>query len=91
MARVCSTARVTHDREEAETTETAPISEVMKQSGLVVTGGLLTKVHLLPKLSRLSTKKMMLMKKRKIIAFSCQPNRVTWTLENLLFLRLICL
>jgi hypothetical protein len=39
MARVRSTARVTHDREEAEATETAPISEVMKQSGMVVTEG----------------------------------------------------
>jgi hypothetical protein len=37
MARVRSTARVTHDREETEDTETAPISEVMRQSGLVVT------------------------------------------------------
>ena len=36
MARVRSTARVTHDGEEAETAETAPISEVMKRSGLVV-------------------------------------------------------
>jgi hypothetical protein len=39
MARVRSTARVTRDGEEAETAETAPISEVMKQSGLVVTEG----------------------------------------------------
>jgi hypothetical protein len=39
MARVCSTARVTRHGEEAEATETAPISEVMKQSGLVVTEG----------------------------------------------------
>jgi hypothetical protein len=39
MARVRSTTRVTRDREEAETTETAPISEVMKQSGMVVTEG----------------------------------------------------
>jgi hypothetical protein len=39
MARVCSTARVTRDGEEAKATETAPISEVMKQSGLVVTQG----------------------------------------------------
>jgi hypothetical protein len=39
MAKVRSTARVTHDGEEAEATETAPISEVMKQSGLVVTEG----------------------------------------------------
>jgi hypothetical protein len=37
MARVLSTASVTHDGEEVETTETAPISEVMKWSGLVVT------------------------------------------------------
>jgi hypothetical protein len=36
MARVRSTARVTHDGEEAETAETAPISKVMKQSGLVL-------------------------------------------------------
>jgi hypothetical protein len=38
MARVRSTARVTHDREETEATETAPISEVMKRSGLVTEG-----------------------------------------------------
>jgi hypothetical protein len=39
MARVCSTARVTREGEEAEVTETAPISEVMKQSGLVMAEG----------------------------------------------------
>jgi hypothetical protein len=39
MARLRSTARVTHDREEAEATETTPISQVMKQSGIVVTEG----------------------------------------------------
>jgi hypothetical protein len=39
MARVRSTARVTHDGEEAEATYTALISEVMKQSGMVVTMG----------------------------------------------------
>jgi hypothetical protein len=36
MARVRSTARVTRDGEEAEATDTAPISEVMRQSGLVM-------------------------------------------------------
>ena len=36
MVRVRSTARVTRDGEEAEVAETAPISEVMKRSGLVV-------------------------------------------------------
>jgi hypothetical protein len=35
MARVRSTARVTRDEEEAKGAETAPISEVMKRSGLV--------------------------------------------------------
>jgi hypothetical protein len=39
MARVRSTTRVTRDGEEAEAAETAPISEVMKESGLVVTEG----------------------------------------------------
>jgi hypothetical protein len=39
MARVRSTARVSHEGEETEVTETAPISEVMRQSGLVVTKG----------------------------------------------------
>ena len=37
MARVRSTARVTRDGEEAKATKIAPIFEVMKQSGLVVT------------------------------------------------------
>jgi hypothetical protein len=36
MARVRSTARVTRDGEEVEGVEIAPISEVMKRSGLVV-------------------------------------------------------
>jgi hypothetical protein len=39
MARVRSTARFTRDGEEAEAAETAPISEVMRQSGLPVTEG----------------------------------------------------
>jgi hypothetical protein len=39
MAKVRSTTRVTRDGEEAEAVETTPISEVMKQSGLVVTKG----------------------------------------------------
>jgi hypothetical protein len=39
MASVRSTARVTHEGEEAKVTETAPISKIMKQSGLVVAEG----------------------------------------------------
>jgi UDP-N-acetyl-D-mannosaminuronate dehydrogenase len=36
MARVRSTATVSHERDEAELTETASISEVMRRSGLLV-------------------------------------------------------
>jgi hypothetical protein len=36
IARVRSTARVSREGDEAEVTETAPISEVMRQSGLIV-------------------------------------------------------
>jgi hypothetical protein len=36
MARVRSTPRVSHEGDEAEVTETAPISEVMRKSGLIV-------------------------------------------------------
>jgi hypothetical protein len=43
MSRVCSTARVTHGGEEAEATETALISEVMKQLGMVMTEGVTDK------------------------------------------------
>jgi hypothetical protein len=39
MSREHSTTRVTHDEEEAEAAETAPISKVMRGSGLVVTEG----------------------------------------------------
>jgi hypothetical protein len=39
MAKVRSTARVTREGEETEATETSPMSEVMRQSGLVVTEG----------------------------------------------------
>jgi hypothetical protein len=43
MVRVRSTARVTREGEETEATETALISEVMRQSGLVVTEGTIDK------------------------------------------------
>jgi hypothetical protein len=39
MARVRSTARVSHEGDETEMTETAPISEMMRRSGLVVQEG----------------------------------------------------
>jgi hypothetical protein len=69
MARVRSTARVTREGEETQATETAPISEVMRQSGLVVTEGAIDEGALLPKLNKLILRKKMLMKKRKTRAF----------------------
>jgi hypothetical protein len=36
MARVRSTARVSREGDDAETTETTPISEMMRRSGLVI-------------------------------------------------------
>jgi hypothetical protein len=39
MARIRSTARLTNEGEDTEATETTPISEVMKCSGLVVQEG----------------------------------------------------
>jgi hypothetical protein len=41
MAKVRSTARVSREGDETEVTETAPISEVMERSGLVVIEGVI--------------------------------------------------
>jgi hypothetical protein len=63
MARVRSTARVTRDEEEAEAAGTAPISEVMRQSGLVMPEGTADKDALLPKLSKQILQKVRLTRK----------------------------
>jgi hypothetical protein len=75
MARVRSTARVTREGEETEATETAPISEVMKQLGLVVIEGTTDKGALLPKLNRPLLKKKMLKRMKKIIVFCPHQSR----------------
>ena len=85
MARVRSTARVTRDGEEAKTVETAPISEVMKRSGLKVPEDVLMKVPL--KLSKLVLRKMNL----KMIIVSCHLNPATWSLGGPPLLKMICL
>jgi hypothetical protein len=87
MARVRSTARVTRDGEEAEATETAPISKIMRQSGLVVTEAI-EQDALLLKLNKMLKKS--LLKKKKIIAFWSCPNLATWILANLPFLKPMC-
>ena len=43
MARVRSTTRVSREGDETETTETTPISEMMRRSGLIVQEGAITK------------------------------------------------
>jgi hypothetical protein len=43
MARLRSTAKVAHEGDEAGTSETAPISKMMKHSGLVVQEETITK------------------------------------------------
>jgi hypothetical protein len=83
MARVRSTARVTRDGEEAKTTETAPISEVMKQSGMVVTE-VVAEEGAPAVEARYADMPM-------IIILSCHPNPAIWIFENLPFLKLICL
>jgi hypothetical protein len=64
MARVRSTARVTRDREEAEATEIAPISEVMKNSELVVTEGTFEEDVHTSEAEELILRKKMLMKRK---------------------------
>jgi hypothetical protein len=49
MVRVRLTARVSREGDKVEVTETAPISEVMRQSGLVVSEELVAKVTLTAK------------------------------------------
>jgi hypothetical protein len=73
MIRVRSTARVTRDGEEVEAAETAPISEVMKLSGLVVPDDVSEKVHLPLKLSWLVLRKVNL----KMITVPCHLNPAT--------------
>jgi hypothetical protein len=90
MARVRSTARVTHDGEEAEATEIALISEVMRRSGLVVTEGAPAKAPLLLKPGRQILKRAILVKKRLIITPLCHRSPAIWILGSRLCPKLIC-
>jgi hypothetical protein len=89
MARVRSTARVTREGEETEVTETAPISEVMKQSGLVVTEGTTDKGAPAAETEQVDVEEDEADEEE--IDYSVMPlNPATWNLENLQSLRLIC-
>jgi hypothetical protein len=66
MARVRSTARLTNEGEETEATETTPISEVMRRSGLVFKrekGLFPRRMMLFPKLNILLSKLLVLTKR----------------------------
>jgi hypothetical protein len=70
MARIRSTARLTNEGGETEATETAPILEVMKHSGLVVQEGeghFLRRTVLMPKLKML-LQKLEVMKKKTMVS-----------------------
>ena len=90
MDRVRSTARVTHDGEETEATETAPISEVMRRSGLVVIEGAPDEGALLLKPSRQILKRAILVK-RLTITLLCHQSPAIWILGSQLCLKLIWL
>jgi hypothetical protein len=87
MARVRSTARVTCDGEEVEAAETAPISEVMKQSGLVVPEDVSDEGAPAAEADRLVLRKVNL----KMITVSYHLNPATWSLGGPLLPKMICL
>jgi hypothetical protein len=91
MARVRSTTRVTHDGEETEAAKTAPISEVMRRSGLVMMEGASDEGAPALKPSRLILKRAILVKKRLIITPLCHRSPTIWILGSRLCLKLIWL
>jgi hypothetical protein len=69
MARVRSTARVSREGDEAEAAETAPISEVMKQSGLVVPEEVVAEGTLIAEADRSQLKEGVRTKMKRITLF----------------------
>jgi uncharacterized protein YehS (DUF1456 family) len=82
MARVRSTARVTHDGKEAEAAETAPISEIMRRSGLIVTKGTSDEEAPATEAEQAVLKRVMLVKERLIIALLCHRSPAIWISGN---------
>jgi hypothetical protein len=69
MARVRSTARVPCEGDKTEVTETAPISEVMRLSGLVMQEGATTEGTSNAKLNKLRLKSGVTTKVKSTLAF----------------------
>ena len=89
MARVRSTARVTHDGEEAEAAKTAPISKIMRWSGLVVTEGASDEEAPAAEVDRQILKRVMLEKEILIMTLLCHRSPAIWILGNQLCLKLL--
>ena len=91
MARVRSTARVEREGGEAEGSETVPISEAMRQSGLVTSEKIPSDdaeqaEQTIAEAEEEDWRKLIL---KMIIVLPCQASPATWTSESLLFQRLI--
>jgi hypothetical protein len=88
MARVRPTARITRDGEEAVAAKTAPISKVMRQSGLVVTEGASEEGAPAAKVEQADIEEGNVDEEE--IDYNTIKPSATWILESLLSLRLIC-
>jgi hypothetical protein len=90
MARVRSTARVTREGEETEATEIAPISEVMRQSGLVVTEGILDEGTSATEAEQVDIEEENADEEEEDFSILIHQNPATWILRNLLCLKPTC-
>jgi hypothetical protein len=82
MARVRSTTRVSHEGDETEVTETAPISEVMRWSGLVVQEGATAEGTFNAEAEQVVAESRVTTKVKRAIVFCDQPNLGILNLEN---------
>jgi hypothetical protein len=82
MARVRSTARVSREGDEFEVIEIAPISEVMRWSGLVVQEGATAEGTSNTEAEQVVAEVGVITKVQRTIVFCAQPNLVILNLEN---------
>jgi hypothetical protein len=90
MARVRSIARITRDGEETEATETAPISKVMRRSGLVAMEGTSDEGAPATEAEQADIEEGDTGEKRLIITPLCHPSPAIWILGSRLSPKLIC-
>jgi F420-0:gamma-glutamyl ligase len=90
MARVRSTARVTREGEETEVTETAPISEVMQRSGLVMTEGTIDEGAPAAEIEQADIEEGDTGEEEIDYNTICHPSPTIWILGSRLSPKLIC-